>query len=74
MVEMSKEQDLVDICFQMVAATTDDPIFCKKSVPEKMLWVAGTLRKCEIYTVPMGASWGVIVSKEFWKENQSKEG
>ena len=53
-------QELIDIAFQLVLASTSDPIFCEKSVPEKAEWVAEKLRGCGFDTQPMGASWGVL--------------
>ena len=61
----SKEQQLIDIMFQAVLASTDDSVFCKRPRGERMAWVANTLRGMGYDTHPMGMSWGVLVSKEF---------
>lgn len=59
------EQKLIDLIFQMVLATTNDPVFCKRPRGERMAWVANTLREVGYDTHPIGMSWGVIVSEEF---------
>lgn len=62
---MSQLQKLIDITFQMVLVSTDDPVFCKKSTEEKAEWVAETLRNCGFDTQPLGSSWGVLKKKTF---------
>jgi len=59
----SREQKLVDICFELVAAATskDNAAFFKgKSNEQKMEWTAETLRSCGFDTAPVGSSWGVL--------------
>lgn len=58
--EKSNEQELVDICFELVLVATQNKKFCKKSNEEKAAWVARQLRLCGFDTEPMGASWGVL--------------
>ena len=58
------KQKLIDIMFEMVLATTNDEIFCKRSRGERMAWVANKLRGCGFDTHPIGMSWGVLVSRE----------
>jgi len=63
--ERMEKQKLVDLVFQMVLATTDDPVFCKRLRGERMAWVANTLREMGVDTHPIGMSWGVIVDSSF---------
>lgn len=60
-----EQQRLVNLMFEMILVTTDDPIFCKRPRGEKMAWVANTLRDSGIDTHPIGSSWGVVVNSEF---------
>jgi hypothetical protein len=53
-------QKLVDLCFAMVLAATEDPVFCAKSNEEKAAWVADHLRYSGFNTEPCGSSWGVL--------------
>ena len=47
---MNKEQKLIDLLFEMVLASTNDPVFCKRPRGERMAWVANNLRTAG-YTV-----------------------
>lgn len=60
---MSREQALVNLCFELVYAATAErnrAFFEKASTEEKMKWVAEKLKGCGFETVPMGSSWGVL--------------
>ena len=60
---MSREQKLVDLCFEMVLAVTSKAhadAFKVKTNEEKAEWVAKTLKECGFETTPCGASWGVL--------------
>ena len=59
------EQKFIDLMFEMVMATTNDPIFCKRPRGERMAWVANNLRDMGYDTHPIGMSWGVLINKEF---------
>ena len=59
------EQKFIDLMFEMVMATTNDPVFCKRPRGERMAWVANNLRDMGHDTHPIGMSWGVLVNKEF---------
>jgi hypothetical protein len=59
------QQKLIDLMFQMVLVTTNDPVFCKRPRGERMAWVANNLRDMGIDTHPIGMSWGVIINNEF---------
>lgn len=59
----SNEQKLIDICFQLVLAATDDADFCKEDNESKARWVAHRLREHGFDTKPCGASWGVLKRK-----------
>ena len=63
--ERMEKQKLVDLVFQMVLATTDDPVFCKRPRGERMAWVANNLREMGVDTHPIGMSWVVIVDSSF---------
>jgi len=59
----SKEQKLVDICFELVLTITAKEhikIFSKKSNEEKAEWVAKQLKGCGFSTHLVGASWGML--------------
>jgi hypothetical protein len=67
---MSREQKLVDICFELVLTATssvgrgDVPAgdwFKNKTNEQKAEWVADQLRICGFDTVPCGACWGLLV-------------
>lgn len=68
-----EKQKLIDLMFQMVLVTTNDPVFCKRPRGERMAWVANNLRSIGYDTHPIGSSWGVIVDKEFRKDIPIKE-
>lgn len=59
----SREQKLVDICFELVLTATSEQhseYFRKLSVEAKARWVADQLKGCGFNTTPCGASWGVL--------------
>ena len=64
---MEKQQKLIDLMFNMIIASTNDPVFCKKPRGERMDWVANNLRSMGYDTHPIGMSWGVLVDEEFRK-------
>lgn len=62
---MNREQELIDIMFQVAqfsaiyhGAKSESEYFERRD--EHMEWVAKQLRGCGFDTVPMGASWGVL--------------
>lgn len=60
---MSREQKLVDICFQLVLTATSPKHKdnFKDFTPEEMAaWVSKQLNICGFETEPCGASWGVL--------------
>lgn len=63
MLNFTREQKLVDICFLAVLTATD-PLyikgFAKMSMQEKADWVAAQLSACGFPTDPCGSSWGVL--------------
>jgi hypothetical protein len=63
--KQEEKQKLVNLMFQMVLVTTNDPVFCKRPRGERMAWVANNLRDMGIDTHPIGMSWGVIINNEF---------
>ena len=56
----TKEQKLVDICFDLVLTATASPKFCGLSNEEKALWVSRSLYLCGFETIPVGSSWGIL--------------
>ena len=61
----NREQNLIDLMFNMVLVATNDPIFCKRPRGERMAWVANNLRDLGFDTHPIGMSWGVLVDPSF---------
>ncbi len=66
---MSKEQELIDICFSCVlTATSSHPdlsdefkkMMREGTSEERAKWVAEKLRASGFDTTPLGASWGVL--------------
>ena len=56
----SKEQKLVDICFQVAIMVHEHPSFKGKSSEYVVEYVAEQLRECGFDTVPLGSSWGIL--------------
>lgn len=57
----SREQKLIDICFQLVMTLHNHQDFlASKSREEIATWVANTYRDCGFPTTPIGSSWGVL--------------
>lgn len=54
----SKEQDLIDIMFQVALVSAE--YMHGKSREEIAAWVAKQLRECGYDTEPIGASWGLL--------------
>ena len=65
--KQTREQTLVDICFQLVLVATDDrtsDYFKNKTNDEKAEWVRERLRGCGFnVSDPVGSSWGVLVNE-----------
>lgn len=58
-----KEQELIDICFQLVLTCLDKKYvknFIKMSQEQKAEWVAAQLKGCGFSTHPCGSSWGIL--------------
>lgn len=68
-----ERQKLINLMFQMVLVTTNDPVFCKRPRGERMAWVANNLRALGYDTHPIGSSWGTIVNEEFRKNTPIKD-
>ena len=57
----SREQKLVDICFEIGLTVADHSKFFKqKSKKDIAQWIANQLKQCGFSTTPMGMSWGVL--------------
>ena len=56
----SKQQELVDIMFQIALAVKDSSILQKSSNEEVCEWIADQLKECGFDTTPVGLSWGVL--------------
>lgn len=57
---MSKEQQLIDIMFQVALTMRNNSWFVGKSQEEVAEWVQKQLKDCGFETEPCGASWGVL--------------
>lgn len=73
-------QKEVDVLFEMMLEIHENNWFGTRNKPKRRdvmyEWVSKQLAKnLEVYTIPIGASWGVLVSKErfdeYWKENSN---
>lgn len=64
-------QDEVNLVFSITIAMFQDPWFKEKSRTrdEVQNWVAEKLAAFGVYTMPVGASWGVLISKEMYDES-----
>ena len=61
MANSTREQKLVDLCFEIgIMISTQKYDFKKMSVEEKAEWIAEQLKIAGFKTQPMGASWGVL--------------
>ncbi len=61
--ERHKQQDLVDICYDLVLTCTEErniKIFKKMTNEEKAEWVRRQLTNCGFPNHPQGALWGVL--------------
>ncbi len=60
-VMISREQKLVDVCFEIGLTVADNSEFFKQKSKEDIAqWIANQLKKCDFPTTPMGMSWGVL--------------
>ena len=66
--QREREQELVDICFQLVLTVREHVRRFPKDSEKMAAWVAGQLRACGFDTKPCGASWGVLVHKKGTKK------
>jgi hypothetical protein len=60
----SREQELVDILFQLTITAATNDCFRGKSIQEIAEWTAGQLRANGFPTEPCGACWGVLVEPD----------
>lgn len=58
----TREQQLVDIMFEVAITIHTHPSFRAKTREEVAEWVAHQLKECGFETTPCGASWGVLKS------------
>lgn len=64
MKEKSKEQKLIDICFQIgLLISNRNYNLYKKSDEEKAEWIRAQLAGCGFETQPIGCSYGVLIEK-----------
>jgi hypothetical protein len=61
---MSREQKLINICFELVMTAKDWKDFQSKSYEEIAEYVAKNLRGCGFDTEPCGSSWGVLIDEK----------
>lgn len=57
---MNREQDLVDIMFQIAITIANNVYFDNLSNEEIAIWVAKQLKECGFETKPSGMSWGKL--------------
>ena len=61
MPEKSKEQHLVDLCFEIAITMQMNQKWLKKQSRDDIgKWVADQLKNCGFPTTPCGSSWGVL--------------
>jgi hypothetical protein len=60
----SKEQKLIDVCFELVLVSTSSPEFCSKTNDEKAEWVRRQLNLCGFAVMPSGCSHGVLIKDD----------
>lgn len=53
----SKEQQLIDMMFQIAYAITENKELKDKTYSEKALWIGEQLSKCGFKGGPLGSSW-----------------
>lgn len=65
------DQDFINFLFNLTIVLYEHPWFKEKNRTREEVqnWVAEKLAEIEIYTVPIGMSWGILVTKEFYQEN-----
>lgn len=65
------DQDFINFLFNLTIVLYEHPWFKEKNRTREEVqnWVAEKLAEIEIYTVPVGISWGMLVNKEFYQEN-----
>lgn len=59
-----RERKLTDILFQIAYMIHTNEALKQMSSSQVMEWAAEQLNDCGFYNIPMGASWGYLVSKE----------
>ena len=72
MIEISPEQKLVDLCFSLFIAASEDPTLRYNNRQYMMDWVSWCLKENGFPTIPCGLSWGVLnhpSAPEYWKNN-----
>lgn len=58
---MDREQQLVDIAFDLTLTMHAHPQTFAKMTPQQVAeWTAKQLRNCGFDTTPVGASWGLL--------------
>ncbi len=60
----NKEQELVDLCFELVFTAVEcHDYFKDKTKVQIAEWVSGRLAGCGFPTVPVGMSWGMLLDE-----------
>lgn len=69
------DQDFINVLFEITITIHEDSWFKdkKRTRDEVQNWVAEKLAENGIYTVPVGASWGMLVSETFYKEQKCQK-
>lgn len=63
-------QEFINLLFNITILIYEHPWFKEKgrTREEVQNWVAEKLAEWEVYTVPVGMSWGSLCSEEFYKD------
>ena len=69
------DQEFVNVIFAITITIYESQWFKEKerTRDEVQEWVAEKLAEFDVYTIPMGMSWGALVSEGFYKEHKEKE-
>lgn len=64
------DQEIIDVIFSITLSIHENKWFKEKerTRDEVQEWVAKQLADFGIYTMPCGASWGILINEEKYKE------
>lgn len=70
--DIDEKRKLFNVIFEMGIMIHNHVSFADKSTEEVAEWMASQLNKCGFYNIPIGACWGVPVSKEVYDKYQAE--